>query len=532
MPRPGFVLDVDRSTPPTLFWHGEGYRLERLPADRSRVIYPPEPVASLKDPDAAIRHALLHPVGDSKPLPELLFPGMRLTIAFDDVSLPLPPMQRPDNRQRVIEAVLDLAAEAGVDDVELIAALALHRRMTEAELRHAVGDRVYDAFAPSGRLYNHDAEDPENLAFIGETSQGEEVEINKRAAESDLLVYVNINLVAMDGGWKSTATGLSSYRSLRHHHNVATMQHSRSFMDRHRSELHTSNWRMGKVLRDSGVKIFQIETTLNNDTFPPPFEFLMKREWEWTARDRALFLGSSKALDRTPTRTARKIFQSIKAPHKMTSVYAGEVDAVHELITTEVWKQQLVQVEGQTDILTMGLPYICPYNVNSIMNPILVMCLGLGYFFNLYKGRPLVREGGVLIMSHPTPWDFHPVHHPSYIDFFEQVLSETTDPVRIEAEFEKSFAEDEWYRHLYRTSHAYHGVHPFYMWYWGAHGLQHLGGGDHVIVVGGDPKAVRRLGFRPASTMNDALEMASDHVGREPTLTHLHAPPLFVSEVS
>ena len=49
---------------------------------------------------------------------------------------------------------------------------------------------------------------------------------------------------------------------------------------------------MGKVLRDSGVKIFQIETTLNTDTFPSPFEFLAKREWEWTARDRALYLGT------------------------------------------------------------------------------------------------------------------------------------------------------------------------------------------------------------------------------------------------
>ncbi len=63
------------------------------------------------------------------------------------------------------------------------------------------------------------------MAFLGETPHGEEVEINRRAAESDLLVYVNINLVAMDGGWKSTATGLASYRSLRHHHNVHTMQH-------------------------------------------------------------------------------------------------------------------------------------------------------------------------------------------------------------------------------------------------------------------------------------------------------------------
>ena len=75
---------------------------------------------------------------------------MKLTIAFDDISLPLPKMRRPDVRQRVIEAVLDLAAEAGVDDVHLICALALHRRMTEAELRHAIGDRVYDAFEPRG----------------------------------------------------------------------------------------------------------------------------------------------------------------------------------------------------------------------------------------------------------------------------------------------------------------------------------------------------------------------------------------------
>ena len=32
MSRPGFVLEVDRSTPPILFHHGEGFRLERLPA--------------------------------------------------------------------------------------------------------------------------------------------------------------------------------------------------------------------------------------------------------------------------------------------------------------------------------------------------------------------------------------------------------------------------------------------------------------------------------------------------------------------
>ncbi|HVF76557.1 MAG TPA: lactate racemase domain-containing protein [Acidimicrobiales bacterium] len=528
MPRPGFVLEVDRSTPPTLFWHGERFRLEKLPVG-SRVVYAPEPEKALDDPRAAIRHALHNPQGESEPLPALLRPGMKLTIAFDDVSLPLPPMQRPDIRQMVIEEVLDLAAAAGVDDVQLIAALALHRRMHDFELRHALGDRVYDAFAPTGLLTQHDAEDPDGMLHIGLTDKGEDVEINKRAATSDLIVYVNINLVAMDGGHKSVATGLAAYKSLRHHHNVKTMQHSRSFMDQHKSELHSSNWRMGRVLAASGVKVFQIETTLNNDTFPDQFGFLQKREWEWTARDRAAFVTVSKTLARTPARLARSIFHGIKAPHAMTSVQAGEVEAVHRITTENVYRQQLVAVEGQTDVLTMGLPYISPYNVNSVMNPILVMCLGLGYFFNLYKGRPLVREGGVLILSHPTPWEFHPVHHPSYIDFFEEVLADTTDPVEIEKTYEERFATDPWYIHLYRTSHAYHGVHPFYMWYWGAHALQHLGA---VIVVGGDPKSVRRLGFKPASTLRDALEMAEDVVGRDPSITHIHTPPLLMADVT
>ncbi len=530
MPRPGLVLDVDRSTPPMLFHHGESFRLEKLPAGRSRVVYPAEPLDALDDVDGAIADALDHPL-DSDPLSARLFAGMRLVIAFDDVSLPLPKMRRPDIRQRVIEAVLDRAAAAGVDDVRLIAALALHRRMTTDELRHAVGDRVYDAFAPDGRIYNHDAEDPDGLAFLGTTPQGEEVEINKAAAESDLLVYVNINLVSMDGGHKSTATGLASYRSIRHHHNPATMEQSRSFMDRHSSELHHSNWRMGKVIRDAGVNVFQIETTLNNDTFGEkgPLSVLQKREWEWSARDRMAFLGMQAGLKRMGPNTRRRAFQSWEAPYGVTSVTAGAVDPVHERTLDHCFAQHLVAVEGQTDVLTMGLPYICPYNVDSIMNPILVMCLGLGYFFNMYRGRPLVREGGVLIMSHPTPWDFHPVHHPSYIDFFEEVLADTTDPKLIAERYETRYAEDEWYRHLYRTSNAYHGVHPFYMWYWGAHALAHLGS---VIIVGGDVKAVRRLGFRPASTLQDALEMATDTVGPQPTVTHLHNPPIVMAEVT
>ena len=55
--------------------------------------------------------------------------------------------------------------------------------------------------------------------MLGKTEHGEEVWLSRRAAESDLLIYLNINLVPMDGGHKSVAVGLAPYQSLRHHHN-------------------------------------------------------------------------------------------------------------------------------------------------------------------------------------------------------------------------------------------------------------------------------------------------------------------------
>src|SRR5215203_619186 len=523
--REACVVEVHEHSPPTLFHSGEQFRLERLPVG-SRIVYPPPPMKGLIDVDAAICAALDSPLG-MDPLDSLLSPGMKLTIAFDDVSLPLPPMKLPDIRGRVIEHVLERAYRAGVEDIHLIAALALHRRMTAAELKRAVGPRIFDEFYPD-RLYNHDAEDPDEILVLGETHHGEAVELSKRAAESDLLVYVNINIVTMDGGHKSVAIGLGTYNSVKANHNVHALRHSRSYMDPTKSELNNSANRQGDIV-EAAVPVFHIETTLNNDMFDGPLAFLAKPEARWTAREQTTFAALKRTTDRMNPKLRRAAFHKSTAPYAVTGVTAGAVSPVHEVTLEHCASQQAVGVRGQADVVTAGLPYLGPYNVNSILNPILVMCMGLGYFFNLYHGVPLVREGGVMIFTHPVSREFHPVHHPSYVDFYEEVLTETTDPAEIEQRYEKQFAEDEWYRHLYRTSYAYHGVHPFYMWYWCAHALEHLGG---VIVVGGDPRAVRRLGLKPASTLRDALEMAEDVVGRDPSVTHMHSPPLLVAEVS
>jgi hypothetical protein len=140
----------------------------------------------------------------------------------------------------------------------------------------------------------------------------------------------------------------------------------------------------------------------------------------------------------------------------------------------------------------------------------------------------VVRKGGAVILYHPVPWDFSQLHHPSYVDFFDEVLPVSTDPAVIAQKFEEQYATDPWYIHQYRTSYAYHGVHAFYMWYWTAHALDHV---DDVIWVGAERRSVERMGFRAASSLRDALEMASSTVGRDPSITYLRNPPHLLADV-
>ena len=277
---------------------------------------------------------------------------------------------------------------------------------------------------------------------------------------------------------------------------------------------------MGKLLADH-LKIFTIETTVNNSCFPAPYEFLIKREWEWSIKDQASMLAVKRGLAMAPDRLKHKMFHDLRAPYGLTGVHAGETEAVHEKTIANVHRQHLVEVNGQSDVLVMGVPYLGPYNVNSTMNPILATCLGLGYYFNSYRGQPVVRKGGAVILYHPVKPVFNQLHHPSYVDFYEEVLAESTDPAVIEAKYEQQYATDPWYIHLYRTSHAYHGVHPFYMWYWAAHAMDHVG---DVIWVGAEPagRAADGLpgGVEPGGCARDRLrlggQLAVDHVPAQP----------------
>src|SRR6478609_11724676 len=164
------IVYIDKDSAPRIMPSGEDFILEDLPIG-TRVIYPNPPIKGLPNREAAIRYAINHPLG-CDPLFAQLEPGMRVTVAVDDISLPLPPMATPDIRQTILEILLEQLDANGVDDVHIIVANCLHRKMTEPEMRRMVGKKIHDAFYPD-RYYCHDVEDPDGLVHLGRTEQGE-----------------------------------------------------------------------------------------------------------------------------------------------------------------------------------------------------------------------------------------------------------------------------------------------------------------------------------------------------------------------
>jgi len=263
--------------------------------------------------------------------------------------------------------------------------------------------------------------------------------------------------------------------------------------------------------------------------FDRPLEFFHKNEDDWTGAERAAFKGLAFTLSKLPAAARQAVFQRVPSPYGITGVFAGECVAVHERTLERSFAQYLVPIHGQADVLVTGIPYISPYNVNSFLNPLLVQVMAQGYLFNFYKGAPLVKKGGTMIIFHPCTDLFDKEQHAPYVEFVHDVLAQTRDAAVMHAKFEEKFAHNPAYIEMYRRGHAYHPAHPFYMWYWGEAGRQHVG---RVIVVGSDNDYIPKLlGWETARTFAEALAMAKGS-RRDPEITMLHVPPIVMADVT
>ena len=214
-----------------------------------------EPVA---DQEAAVRRALSRPLGMPR-IGELVRPGASVLIAFHDPTVP----SFGAVRRLAIEAILEELAGAGVpeENVSLVCANALHRKWTETELASILGPDLVRRFGV--RLTCHDAEDADNLTYLGTTPSGYDVEVHRKVADSGLTIYVNAAChLGFSGGWKSVCVGLSTWRSIRWTHTPDGMS-----MSVRENRMHNVLDEMGRLLEARvGRPVFKVETVLANPT--------------------------------------------------------------------------------------------------------------------------------------------------------------------------------------------------------------------------------------------------------------------------
>jgi nickel-dependent lactate racemase len=467
--------------------YGDRTILAELP-ERTRVIRQTKPpLPPLPDPSQAVRNALNSPIAH-EPLPKLVGSKSKVTIAFDDPIGFAPAQKQPDFRGIAIKVILKELEKLEVDphNIRLVCAVGLHRKWTTRELGTIIGEDLAYRFGPS-KLYNHDAEDKENLIFLGETKRNQEVEVDRVVTDSDQIIYVSNPWSQFNGGWKSAVVGLSSYRSIRHHHRPFPMASGKSTMDPKRSAFFRLLNEMGEViereLAKKGRRFLIIEGAMNNSI-----------------------------------------------PQEVTQVVAGHPPQAHEKTLEILQKQHVVDVKGQSDVVVYGMGNNRdPYSKMSLINPILVRNLGMSYSFGLFQNIPLVKEGGIIIFVHPCIMQFDALKYPSYVEMFETLIPHTQDPFELWDLYAEEYAHRPEFIHKYRYGFSFHGVHPLILWGQGAYGLRYVG---KVFLAGAtDPEVARMLGFEPFASVEEAIAEAERLMGKDCSITYPEMPESFICNV-
>ncbi|MEW5735564.1 MAG: lactate racemase domain-containing protein [Thermodesulfobacteriota bacterium] len=511
-----------------ILFYGDDMVLCSLPDETER-IYANPGLTPATDPDGEIRRALDEPLGMPR-IEDLVNSRSRVVVAFDDPCVPVPRPLR-DPRKKMVGQVLQRLFRAGVapEKVNLICANGLHRKFRRSEIAALLGKEVMSA-VPAGNISSHDG--TQDLVRLGETGDGHEVDVNRLCTEADLTIYANVNFTTMNGGWKSLLVGLGSWESIRRHHNPDLWNGKDSIFCPQRSGMHRMLAGMGKVA-EKKVRVFQMECVVDNRLWPGPLSGLLAPLGAPGRGDRpmsAVIKGALKASGFLPDRAKAFVRNSLRSGYRLCRVHAGQVDAVHEKTLALVFGQQNVAVEQQADIAVLGVPNLSPYAVGSEQNPILLRSLTLGYLAGAHMGKPLVREGGVIVALNPGREVFDKNEHPSYYDFWTRELPEHFDPELCWRELAEKYAADTRYLSMYRTGFAYHGTHSLMNWMWSGMALKSL---SAVILAGAkEPATAEKMGFVPARDLSTALAMARERLGRDARIICPVIPPLFAVDVA
>ncbi len=173
--------------------------------------------APLADVHSAVREALASPHGLEQAVPDVVQPGERVAILVSDAF-------RKTGADQFLPPLLDALSGRGVKDKDLLFMFATgtHRPPSPIEQAAILGPEIYRRF--EGQIYVHDAYAADNFVYVGATSRGTPVKINKRVRECDRIIATGTVVFhyfgGFGGGRKSILPGIASEESIRCNHGL------------------------------------------------------------------------------------------------------------------------------------------------------------------------------------------------------------------------------------------------------------------------------------------------------------------------
>jgi len=442
--------------------------------ESAMIIEPEAKGGQSSDPIEKIKRALKNPLGMER-IRAIVNRGSRVAIAFDD------PTKLSPN-YLAIPVILDELHEAGVkkDNIVLVSANGTHRKYTPSEYieYRNVGyglppgkgipkipkEILYD-FWPH-RFIQHNGANTKNFVNMGYSRLGDLVECNRILVDHDLVIYVGGAQPMKWGGYGGTGVviGLSSAESIASHHTVRVIGHKESCHADPRTHLYRAHKDavMEKIEESIGKKVFYVEGVVNG-----------AREW--------------------------------------TDFFAGHFKEIQE----PAWKagdQDRLYPAEQADVIIAGLPRWCaPYDTSR--NP-LVCVSAASSILRMWVGKPILREGGILILIAVCDGFIDTTALPSYPEVID-LFGKMGNAQRLEEKYLEEFL---FFREDYLKKHmagaANHPVHPFWLCAETQYVHDHVG--KLIIATAENPEAVRKVGGTWAEDFGQAWKMAEKLVGKNP----------------
>ena len=423
----------------------------------------PEP---LRDPVEATRRALAEPLG-SPPLRDQVGSGSKVVIVFPDRVKG--GMHATAHRRVTIPLLLDELTAAGVDerDIKLICAIGLHRKNRLEEFEVYLGPEIVERFRGE-RLVNQDPEDPDGIVKLGETDHGDLVEVNRDVVESSLTIVLGHTMGnpygGYSGGYKTPATGLTTWRSIRCHHTPKSLHREDFVPASSHSHFRSQLTKVGEKIEEAiGAPFFTIDAVLDRQS-----------------RQIAIFAGN--------TREVEKAGWSASAE----------------------WMQVVMEGE-KADVLVLGMPRSFHYGPGMGSNPV-IMLQAIGSA--IVRNARALKPGAVVICASVCDGWFNDEWFPAYREVYE-LFQQCTRVEEIEGYADALCSQPEYIRQ-FRDEFAYHPFHGLQLMYMGGIALDFT----RAIYIAGAkaPGFARGMSCIPTRSFEESVKHAYRYVGKDPKM--------------